>query len=660
MKYTRIALTLLVMFISNAIIAQYDDLSDKTLLTIDGQDYDAYTFIKVYQKNLDIVQDESQKDVDNYLQLYIDYRLKLQQAYKLGLDQEESYKKELKNYRSSLAQGYLTDTEVTDQLVQEVYDRSKEEVNASHILVKVGTGASPEDTLVAYNKILDIRKLLDQGQDFAKVARDKSEGPSAGNAGELGWFGPFRMVYEFEDAAYETAVGNYTQPFRTDFGYHILKVNDRRVSRGEVTVAHIMTFDKQEVKNKTAQDRINDIYSQLKEGKSFEELAREFSDDLNSAGQGGKLSKFGTGGLNSPKFEDIALSITEPGKYTEPFESKYGWHIVKLIEKHEMPTFENQKKTLAEKIRKSPRSRKITKSFTDKLKKQYNVAGRSTAPAEVMSMINDSIVYPTYQFTYNGADSLKTVFTIKNEKLTYGDFMSYVATRQKKDFKPYATKQEKLNTFFNEFIDAQLIDYYDLNLEEDNQDFAFIYNEFKEGILLFNLMEQNIWEKAKTDTLGLKNYYEDHKGEYNWKRRLDIVLTQNTTEEVAVEVADMLRKGISTDSIKSHFNNDGRTKVLLSQGTVEETYNRFPKDFKVKEGVSKVYKTSEDSFYKVILVNEIIEPTGKTFEEAMGAVMNDYQQVLEKNWKDSLRDGHNIKINKRTLKKVKKAIEKNE
>lgn len=657
MKYTRISLMLLFVLISSGILAQKNDLSEKTLLTIDGTHYDADTFMKVYLKNLDIVQDESQKDVDNYLQLYIDYRLKLQQAYDLGLDEDPDYKKELLNYRSSLSQAYLTDTEVTEQLVKEAYQRSKEEVNASHILVKVGRGATPADSLKAWDKIMAIKKSLDAGADFATLAREKSEGPSAGNAGELGWFGPFRMVYEFEDAAYETAIGKYTAPFRTDFGYHILKVNDRRPSRGEVTVAHIMTFDKKGTKDQTAATRIQEIYSQLEEGKTFEELAREFSDDLNSAGKGGKLSRFGTGGLNSPKFEDIALAMTEPGVYTKPFESKYGWHIVKLIEKHEIPTFDDQKKTLIDKITKSPRSRKITRSFTNKLKKKYGVAATTKAPQDLIAAISDSITTPNWSFTYEGADSLKTLFSIKESKLTYGDFMKYTEKRQTQDFKPYPSKEEKINTFFNEFIDAKIMDYYDEHLERDNADFAFIYNEFKEGILLFNLMEKNIWEKAKQDTVALKTYYEQHQDQYQWKRRLDIVLTQNTTEEVAQKVAKLLKKGISTDSIKSTFNNDGRTKVLMSEGIVEETYNRFPENFEIKEGVSKIYKSPSDSFYKVIDVKEIIEPTGKTFKEALGTVMNDYQQVLEKEWKDNLRNGHEISIDKRTLRKVKKAIE---
>ena len=189
MKHIRLGISLFLMFTASCAIAQDNDLAGKTLLTIDGKDYDANTFMKVYLKNLDIVQDESQKDVDNYLELYIDYRLKLQEAYKLGLDNDQEYKKELLNYRSSLSQAYLTDTEVTDQLVKEVYNRSKEEVNASHILVKAGRGASPADTLAAYNKIKEIKKQLDKGADFAALAREKSEGPSAGNAGELGWFG---------------------------------------------------------------------------------------------------------------------------------------------------------------------------------------------------------------------------------------------------------------------------------------------------------------------------------------------------------------------------------------------------------------------------------------------------------------------------------------
>ena len=419
-----------------------------------------------------------------------------------------------------------------------------------------------------------------------------------------------------------------------------------------------MTFDKKDSASKTAETRIKDIYSQLQEGKSFEELAREFSDDLNSAGNGGKLNRFGTGGLNSPKFEDIALAMDEVGAYTQPFESKYGWHIVKLIEKHPIASFENQEKILIDKIRKSPRSRKITTSFTNKLKKKYGLPASSTLPNAFIAGVSDSILNVKWSFEYKNVDSLKTLTSIKDKKLTQGDFVIYATGRQKKDFKEYPTKEAKLNEFYSEFINDEVISYYDENLERDNSDFAFIYNEFKEGILLFNLMEKNIWDKAKQDTVALKSYYEAHKSNYKWKRRLDINLTQNTTEEVAKEVIKLLQKDMPLDTIKNQFNKDGRTKVLISSGIVEETYNRLPENFKVELGVSKIYKTDSDSFYKVIRVNDILEPSVKTFEEATGAVMNDYQQVLEKEWQENLRTGHDIKVNKSTLKKVKKAIEK--
>ncbi len=632
------------------------DLEDRTLLTIDGKDYDAGTFMKVYLKNLDIVQDESQKDVDNYLDLYVKYRLKLQQAYDMNLQDDEEYKKELKNYRSSLSQNYLTDTEVTDQLVREVYDRSLEEVNASHILVQVGRGAEPADTLKAYNKILDIKKELDGGADFAKLAREKSEGPSAGNAGELGWFGPFRMVYQFEDAAYETEVGEYTDPFRTDFGYHILKVNDRRKSRGEVTVAHIMTFDRPADSTKTAKSRIKDIYNQLEEGKSFEEMAREFSDDLRTAKDGGKLQRFGTGGLNSPIFVDAALKMEEVGSYTEPIKSKYGWHIIKLLEKHPPKSFEQQEKQLRQQITKSPRARKITQSFINKLQNRYDSKVDVTVDEEMLQTIGDSLMQRAWKYESKSEHEQVQLFSIQNKSYTKKDFYQFVEERQKKDFQQYDNKREKVESLLDAFVETSFINYYDENLERDNKDFAFIYNEFKEGILLFNLMEKKIWGKAKEDTVALKKYYEKNKEQYQWKRRIDIILTQNTSQETAEQVQELLGQGVEVDSIKAQINLDGRTKTIISSGTVEEDYSRLPKEFEIKTGVSKIYHEKEDSFYKVIMVKEIMEPTIKTFDEAIGAVINDYQQVLEKEWESSLEEGHDIKIQKRTLKKVKKEL----
>ena len=655
MKYISGLLLISVFFLTVKATAQ--DIEDKTLLTIDGTDYDAGTFMKFYFKNIDIVQDEDQKDIDNYLDLYIDYRLKLQQAYSLDLHKKEDYLKEIENTRSSIAQAYLTDNEVSDQLVREAYERGNKEVNASHILIKLDRTALPADTLKAWNKIHDIEQELKNGSSFSSLARTKSEGPSAGNEGNLGWFGSFRMVYEFENAAFDTEKGSFSKPFRTDFGYHIVYVNDTRPNPGEVTVAHIMAFDKKDAGSKNAQERILEIYKQVESGKDFKQLAREFSDDSNSAARGGKLNKFGTGGVDEV-FATAAFALKNVGDYSEPIKTKFGWHIIKLLEKHPVKTYDDLKNELENKIKKSPRSRKITEGFINKLKALYNMEDDNALPKSIYAMVNDTLLLSgkyTFDNQLKGAD--KKLFTINETSYKTGDFLQYVETKMAKDFQPYPSKKAKLDAYFTEYSNDQIMSYYDKNLERDNKEFRFLYNEFKEGFLVFDLIETEIWNKAKNDSIGLNNFFNSHKDDYMWKRRLDIVLTQNVSSEIAENVREQLIKKVAIDSIKSNLNIDNKTQVIVSSGEVEETYSRLPDNFEIKLGVSSVYHDAGDSFYKVIEVREIKEPTNKTLEEARGSVVNDYQQDLEKNWLDNLRNGHQIKVSKKVFKKVRKAIE---
>ncbi|WP_405371064.1 peptidylprolyl isomerase [Nonlabens sp. Asnod2-A12] len=655
MKYISSLLLISVFFLTVKATAQ--DIGDKTLLTIDGTDYDAGTFMKFYFKNIDIVQDEDQKNIDNYLDLYIDYRLKLQQAYSLDLHKKEDYLKEIESTRSSIAQAYLTDNEVSDQLVREAYERGNKEVNASHILIKVDRAASPADTLKAWNKIHDVEQELKNGASFSSLARTKSEGPSAGNEGNLGWFGSFRMVYEFENAAFETEKGSFSKPFRTDFGYHIVYVNDTRPNPGELTVAHIMAFDKKDSGSKNAQERILEIYKQVQSGKDFKQLAREFSDDGNSAARGGKLNKFGTGGVDEV-FANAAFALKNVGDYSEPIKTKFGWHIIKLLEKHPVKSYDDLKKELENKIKKSPRSRKITEGFINKLKTLYNIENQNALPKNVYTMVNDTLLLSgKYKFDDQLTGLDQKLFTINEASYKIGDFLKYVETKMAKDFKPYPSKKAKLDAYYTEYSNDQLMLYYDKNLERDNKEFRFLYNEFKEGFLVFDLIETEIWNKAKNDSIGLNEYFNNHREDYKWKRRLDIVLTQNVSRDIAENVRQQLIKKVAIDDIKSSLNIDNKTQVIVSSGEVEETYNRLPDNFEIKLGVSSVYHDAGDSFYKVIDVKGIKEPTNKTLEEARGSVVNDYQQELEKNWLDNLRNGHQIKVSKKVFKKVKKAIE---
>jgi len=331
-------------------------------------------FLEFINKNLDLVKDESQKDLAQYLELFIGYKLKISKANKLGLQNGDAYKNELSSYRTQLSKNYLSDSKVTKELVEEGYQRSLKEIRASHILLMVDENAAPADTLKAYNKIVEIRNRILKGEDFGKLAAELSEDPSAKeNKGDLGYFSAFRMVYAFESAAFKTAVGKISNPVRTRFGYHIIKVEDSRDNRGEVTVAHIMLLNPKEDnadEKAKIKKNIDDIYQKLQQGESFESLAKQFSDDKSSSSKGGVLARFGSGQLSSEEFENTAFSLTKDKPLSAPFQTKFGWHIVKLIEKHPVRTLDEMKVELENKVSKDDRSRLITNSHQRKIEKE--------------------------------------------------------------------------------------------------------------------------------------------------------------------------------------------------------------------------------------------------------------------------------------------------
>ena len=307
------------------------------------------------------------------MDLFVGYKLKVNKANKLGLQDGQAYQNELKSYRTQLAKNYFNDTKITEELIEEGYNRLQKEIKASHILILVDENAAPADTLVAYNKLKDIRNRIVKGEKFEDLAKQLSEDPSAKeNNGDLGYFTAFRMVYPFENAAFTTSKGEVSKIFRTRFGYHIVKVNDVRPNRGEVTVAHIMTLNPkpEDEDQKKAENMINDIYKKINQGEKFEELAKQFSEDKSSSTKGGVLNKFSSGQLSSEEFENVAFTLKNSGDISMPFQSQFGWHIVKLIEKHPVKTLDEMKVELENKIGKDDRSKKIVESLHEKLKKK--------------------------------------------------------------------------------------------------------------------------------------------------------------------------------------------------------------------------------------------------------------------------------------------------
>lgn len=632
----------------------------EVLFTIDNHPYYTDEFIRVYNKNLDLVKDDSQKDLDKYLDLFLGYKLKVEKANKIGLQNGTSYQNELKSYRNQLSKNYVNDSKVTNELVREAYDRMQQEVRASHILILVDEGASPQDTLKAYNKILDIKKRLDAGEDFVTVAKQTSEDPSVKeNNGDLGYFSAFRMVYPFENATYKTKVGQVSKPFRTRFGYHIVKVVDKRANRGEVTVAHIMIV-KPNVSDAAQQEKakatIEDIYKKIQQGENFESLAQQFSEDKSSAPKGGVLQRFGSGQLSSEEFENVAFSLAKKDDISAPFQSQFGWHIIKLIEKHPVRSFDDMKGELEDKIRKDERSLLITNSLAKKLRTKYTVAKDAKALAQVKKSITDEFYSQTWQVPANTKEGNVTVLTIdKTKKITSPTFLNFVYSQQKANIKtkPIAKLTDEL---FEKFTDEQLISYYNENLENEFPEFRYVMDEYRDGLLLFDLMEKEIWNRAKSDTTGLMNFHKANIQNYQWKKRHDVDILSSTDKATIEKAQSFLKKGKSIDYIKEKLNKDGKVNIMVKSGLYEENYDVLSQYPNVATGVTSV--ALKDKYYFVVNVKSTKDAGPKEFADCKGKVISDYQQYLENNWVDELKREFQIKVNTDVFAKVKQQLAK--
>ncbi|UGS24290.1 peptidylprolyl isomerase [Flavobacterium channae] len=632
--------------------------SKEVLFTIDNHPYYTDEFVRVYNKNLDLVKDDSQKDLDKYLELFLGYKLKVEKANKVGLQNGTAYQNELKSYRNQLSKNYLNDSKVTNELVHEAYDRLQQEVRASHILVLVEEGASPQDTLKAYNKMMDIRKRLDAGEDFIKVAQQFSEDPSVKeNNGDLGYFSAFRMVYPFENAAFNTRVGQVSKPFRTRFGYHIVKVVDKRKNRGEVTVAHIMILKPSKIdegQQEKAKATIDDIYKKIQQGESFESLAQQFSEDKSSAPKGGVLQRFGSGQLSSEEFENVAFELTDKNQISAPFQSQFGWHIVKLIEKHPVRSFDEMKAELEDKIRKDERSLLITNSLAKKMRAKYAFTKDAKLIAKIKGLVNDNFYSQTWEAPSKFNEANNTILTInKDRKVTAKVFLDFIASKQKSNIstRPVAKLVDEL---FEKFVDEQLMAYYNDNLENEFSEFKNVMEEYRDGLLLFDLMEKEIWNRAKNDTIGLNDYFKNNIANYQWKKRFSVDILSSTDSKVIEKAQKYLKKGKSLDYIKAQLNKDGKVNVMSKSGMYEEDYDILSEYKNLSKGVSNVV-TKDKYFFVVNVLDE--KPAGaKELSECRGKVISDYQQYLENNWVNELKKEFDIKINTEVFEKVKKQL----
>lgn len=643
----RLILALGILFSLNS-IAQTND----AVMEIDGKKVTKSEFLQIYLKNNPNPKYDKEA-LDEYMELFKKFKLKVAEAEALGYDTIPKLKKELAGYRKQLSQPYLIDSTKNSDLVKQAYERMKNEVHAAHILVKVAENASPEDTLAAYNRIMAIKKRVENGEDFTTIAKSKSgsDDPSAvRNGGDLGYFTAFQMVYQFEEAAYNTPIGKISNPVRTRFGYHILKVMDLRPARGTMKAAHIMVATGKEASPEeieAAHKKVDEIYGKLKSGESFEKLASEFSDDAQTAEKGGELPLFGTGTTTRmvPEFEEAAFQLKANGDVSEPVQTAYGYHIIKRLELTPLRSFDELKKEIQGKVNKDERSIVTQQSFIEKLKKTYAFKD-SYSKTSKWFVSNIDTNYFKGTWTADKLKSNSTMFTLDKKAYTQQDFAAYL----QKNYRAYKSMDAKtlVQKQYAAWQNSEILAYEESRLDSKYPDFKALMQEYHDGILLYEIMSDKVWNKAIKDTSGLKVFFEGHNANYAWKKRYNAYIYECLNQDVAKQVASMLKSDtISSRTVINAVNKTSELNLRVRTGKFEEESTPYLKGHDLKKGVNAVYEF--EGKYYIVKVDEILAPTQKTMTEAKGAATSDYQTYLEKEWLAEIAKKHPIVIHEQVL-----------
>ena len=623
----------------------------QTVVTVAGEAVSANDFAHIFKKNNrdSVVTPEA---LDAYMELFIDFKLKVKAAEDLGMDTATSFVSELAGYRTQLARPYLVDNELLDALVQEAYDRTLEEVRASHLLVRLSAEATPMDTLAAWNKARALKERIAAGDDFAAIARSRggSDDPSVkDNGGDLGWFSAFMMVYSFEDACYKASVGDLIGPIRTRFGYHIIEVTGRRAARGEVRVAHIMIRpDNNKGGAEEAKSKINALAAELASGANFAELARQHSDDQSSRTKGGELPQFGTGRMVEP-FEEAAFALTTDGAISNPVETQYGWHLIQRLEYQAPPTFDESKRDLEKRLQRDSRSEQVRKSFIEKRKAEYGFSidekrlGQVIEATVVDSMIQSIVVKKGL--------AKKPILTIGKEKTPVREFIGFVDSKRARIDVTGRDADGLLRDALDQFADDAVIAYEDARLEGKHNDFRLLMEEYHDGILLFELTDRKVWSRAVRDTTGLQAYWTEYEADYAWKTRIDGRIFRCADQAAADRILAVAEAGGDVETERREMVSENPLSITVEERRLEEglnpVYDAALAELNGEPGITAVEEV--DGQLRFVQIVEVLPPTGKTLDEARGKVIADYQDFLEKSWIAELRARYDCEVNTEVL-----------
>ncbi|HZY78310.1 MAG TPA: peptidylprolyl isomerase [Cyclobacteriaceae bacterium] len=619
--------------------------TDKVLFTVDKQDVYASEFLYLYRKNNQQKADEMKEEkIREYLDLVIAFKLKVAEARHRGIDTAQVFIKEFTTYRDELKKPFVATADEVGRLTKEAYERLQEDVQAAHILISALPETSPADTLIAFQKLSAIRERAVNGEDFGKLAAEFSEDPGGKvNGGMLGWFTAFQMVYPFESAAYKTKPGEISPIVRSRFGYHIVKVFNRRPAVGEREVSHILLGGTDEkTKNKAFE-----IYDQLRGGRKWDDVCRENSVDTNTKDRGGRLQPFGLGALPGvPEFEETAFALQNPGDISDPFPSRVGWHIIRLERKIAIPTFAEVEPVLKRKIGRDERMQISQATQLNRRKAAFNFTENIAVKSKVEALADTSLTKGRWRTQAEVGMGNQALFTLAGKPALVGEFLKYVKAVQR----PSALSPSLyFRQLYDQFTDIKVNEAEDEKLQSENVDYRNLVREYREGIMFFSIMEKEVWNAGSADTVGQHAYYEAHKDKYQAGDRVYARIYSSSDKGFLQEVKEKSAKG------------DSVSQADMKKFKSVTSFRAFSKgDNKVVDMVpwsAGVHEAEADGMYYLVEIERLLPPGIKSFQEARASVISDYQEDLEKKWVADLRKKYPVKVNKKTVKTVIQQLE---
>lgn len=667
----RKSLLLVVIFFSFFVLDAQNSFNKKILATVGNQKVTVGSFLNIYTKNN--LGSSDTVSIKHAVNLYIDFRLKVLSAEKKKLDTLASFKGELAGYRSQLVKPYFENKKVEDALLKQAYQRSRYDIRASHILIKLPQDASPADTLKAWNKIEKIRnEIINGNKSFRQAAIKYSDDPSArnqkaipglrparrGNGGDLGFFTVFNMVYPFESAAYNTPVGQISQPVRTRYGYHLIKVTAKRPAMGVAQVEHIFIPMKPGTSATDSLKKVREIdaiYQKIKEGMPFEKAAKLYSQDKGSSYMGGRLPKF-TSGRIVPQFV-VNVDSLKRGQISKPFQTIYGFHIIKLLSRKKPGTFKQDQASLRSQLEGNQRSNLIKNAVIDKLKKEDHLKIFSKAKQQIFAVLIKKLEQGKLLY----ADSLKNLVAPlvkigrKNtQTFSQYDFADYVGKYQQK-LNPKGYRPLEIEQLFDKYTGEKLIAYEKLHLGEHHPGFKGLMQEYHDGVLLFNLTNKMVWSKATKDSAGLKKYYFEHQSNYQWKPRVHAIVLKTSKQKIS-KLESELHTYKNPDSALvaiDHKKIPGFPHIAVDSGYYEKGDNIITDQVRWVKGISKpVFEKGNQA--DIVLIENVLPVSQKPYKDARGLVIADYQNLLQKRWVENLRKKYPVHVNQKVLRKLEK------